>query len=702
MATPVITFGDVVMRGANSYRWTIASGVFPHTALWLVTKNCAEDIRHQGLGKPLPLREDGKKPLFVKDLYAQEILPGPDPLHRIVKVQDKRWLWWYRWLSASFNMVRLSGEQIPFNDTKQPENRVSDPGFIFNKATLFPFGVTLGNTPWKASDILLYLIESDYPDGLKVPAHFKGGLDKAKLDAEAKDVQNLEIEDRGAHAIERVLGFMSGVNIFMDRLGDVAIYDTRSPLGDQIADETRLGHHDGGESLRVVRKATRPSAVVCLFNVKAEVKYEGVEGNETVARDTPVLVNVARVPDNELKILQPNGVQTVPRGSVVTLDSLLQGWKDSNLKGDAQIDLSLSLFCDNALKNHWGSIEMVYAYVAGVPNPILVDRVAEAEESWRSLWRLEPDWFCRIAAFEANRAGLRNVETAEPGPTHLWSAFVRRPNAVPPLDRIARMLLSVEGPAYSGDLADDVIAPANVVKIPGLSGVIKVTPKDSEYSVFEHTVFGSVLSDEDGGSLSFVTKINKPTADGLAEWNRTRNLAIAAWDGVRLSRDYRMATVLTCTPQTPQNINRFYAVEIKLDGDGPVLYERILGIEDARFVWKEEDGDKIIDAFRGGTPWSALKHLLNNPERVQAVAESKAKVIADAFRDRTLGAHRVAMNDQLEPNGSLAEVTHGLTEQRLVTDLVWPEEDDELEIWRFMDQSQRQAILRVIKDNPFP
>lgn len=697
----IYTLGSVVLRGDSTYRWGIVNGVRPYTGYWLVTAKCAEDLVAQGLGKPLTFTCRGAgKEIKVEQAYALEIRPAHNPKFRKVMVQDKRYRWLYAWLSANFNMPMATGELTAFNDTGEPTVRVTDPKFLYNPSSLFPFKKDgFGTEVWSASRILRHFLQSDAPDGLKEVVTVKGL-------GPQKPVQKLIIDDRGDDAIERVLGFISGTSLFIRVTGEVVVYDTRSDAGEIIAERTRLGHLNAGESLKVNRKARRPKSVICLFDVKADIKYDFFEGSETVnfLTDEPNIINVARNTDFELQatFTTPAGPATrkVPRGTLMEINELMRAYQASGLVGKDGIHLTQDIIRKNIMNNHGSIIELMYAtQPEGVVQNILQLRCREIVASWRKLFRIIPGWFARVETFEAARSALRNPEMGENAPSLVYSGYIRRPQAAVPLVPLKSTPNGVIGPKYGAPpkgavISEDVLAPVDVEKKAGHLGLIELKPKADPFGLYDFVTLGYPEAFvAPPGALEFVA----PYLNGIKWANLTRELAFVSWSFIALEGFHRLAVVMSTTPATPQNIDRYYQVEIELGGDGPSLHSRIR-IEPARFVWKDEDAEQIKDTFRGKFKWATLDKLLTNKERLQNIAEAEAKRIEDRFRDRTLGEHRVPGRSDFEPDGTLSGVILGATDQRIVADLFWEEEEIPSELWREMDQSTREVVYRILQN----
>ena len=223
MNSPTLLLGNVILRGQRPFLWSITSGVFPHQAFWVLTNQCAKDMEAQGLGQPFNLSVDtgsvgpglnkpAKKHLFAK-LYPQEILPGPDHHHKVLLVEDLRWKWAYEHLAPQFNMIRQVGTLLPFNDSKKPELQVTDPQLIYNPATLKPFSTTnFGNTPWTSRDALEWVLTQPAPNGLDETLIVKSIGPQTPF-------QELPIDDRGHHTVERILNYMSGTSLFRTDMG---------------------------------------------------------------------------------------------------------------------------------------------------------------------------------------------------------------------------------------------------------------------------------------------------------------------------------------------------------------------------------------------------------------------------------------------------------------------------------------------------
>ena len=682
MPTPVVTLGGVYLGGHQTYDWTLKYGTQPHVALWTVAREVAEALR-PFLGLPQELRIKGpRRELLYRNLYPLEIYPGNDPRTRKVLVKDLRWKWPYAWLWAQFNVPRMTGESIIVSDAGEPAERVvTDPKLIYEPTTLYPFGDS-PSAPWTAKQVIDFLLRSSGPDGL-------GESVQLDFDDPGVPVQDFRIDDSGANAIERALRYLSGVDVYVSASGSVVVTDTRSKSGDEIAARTKRGRlTTGPESLIVRRTAVRPREIVHLITPEPEILLQFSEDEVTVTRfdrlDQPQLRNVVRNPDESVTI---DG-NSVARGSYIVMDDILgcSEWSAFGINNEA---ITLKALRERILENGGTRIENQFSYDGnGSFDAQWAGRVQAVVSAWRKLYRVAPTFFGRLASIAPVRAAILNTETGTRAASPVYSDYVRLPTerGVFKAPGVVQRMWTVEG--YDGGFAigsDSVVAPAALRVADAGVGVLEVVPLRNPLGLYGELFFGYPT-----GSI--------PEIAGLSAANREADLAKAIVAYANLRAGYFMATIVSVTPATPQNRNRFLQIRKPVPGGtGPVLYSRIFpGVITARYKHKDSSVESVVACIKGEQDWASLQHLLVNGAQVEAVTDANQRRILDGFRDRTYGQHDIDMDPSIEPTGCLAEVRQVMSSGATVTKLRFPEDARPLDLWRFLDASQRRALLKTL------
>lgn len=674
MDAPTVKYGDVVLGGSNTFDWEFSSGTAATERVFTITASRA-DILTPLIGKSATLSIEGpRKKLEVSNVYLLEIQPGGDPYTKRIRLADARWLWKRLYVASTFNLRRTNGNRFLAGEGRI-ENRLIQPDIQYAKYSLRD-----ETTPWTALEALRYVIQDVF--GLTL-------IEDNKLTE--VELQDVEIDDSGDAAVDRLLTFLPGADIYLDSQGNVHIYDVFGGGETEILAKLPPLQRSGGWVGVSDRRALRPSKVVVLFTPEAEIRFDHQEPDDDVSQvrteDTPSLYQVAPLPDATLEV---DGV-TIARSSWVELSKLFAAWGAFGIYNRTITFGDLRRF---ALKLGWASFEQAWGNNPSIPpDPVKIARAAIAAQSWRHTFRIDRYWVQRLAGIRPYRVAIVNQETGAYAPATVYSDWLRRPSYkgfAKTTDQNTNQGWAVRGYPDSGRLEDAEPAPARVDVVDEDSGVISVSPQVDPYGLTQAMILGY----PEGGVL--------PSQD-LGDANRTGQELYARWDQVVVEGSWKMSVVLTVVPGSPNTTARLYAVEIdpsQIDPspgpcEGPVTYVRVFpGVQTARFAWQDLAGDEIKAAIKGEAPWNS--DWLVNPDLIQDVALATARRIYDAFRDRPLGNAGFDMRPDIYPSGAVSSVRHTMNDGETTSSLTFSSVSQPADIWRYLSASSRKAILRVL------
>ncbi|MCO5167881.1 MAG: hypothetical protein M9894_16175 [Planctomycetes bacterium] len=674
--TPIVTYAGRVLGGSSTFDWEWRAGTTPVERAFTLTASRAEALQSL-LGQPATLKIEGpRRTLAIEQVYLLEIQPGDDPHTRRIRLADGRWLWPKTWVATAFNLRRTNGNRFLAGEGRI-EVQLLQPEIEYARWSLYP--PEAPTRPWTAKEALERVVTHELGARLV--------WDDQPVEVE---LQDLEVDDHGAGAIDRVLSFLPGFDVYLDAAGVVHAFDVYSGRERGVFSRLPPPQTDGGWAGVVDRRALRPSKIVVLFTVEQEVRFDYEEPGSSGTRtrgdeDTPSLTNVAPLPDVHLEI---DG-RTLARSSWVDLEKLFAAWGPF---GVFNRQITFDHLRTHALKYGWAGFEQAWGNdPLKPPDPVLLLRAGTANQAWRSTFRIARYWVQRVASIRPYRVGIVNVETGAYAPAAVYTDWTRRPSYkgfARSNDPNQSQGWAVRG--YADDLSSAEAAPARVDVVDPHAGIISVASQLDPYGLSQAMIFGYPLE----GSLP---------SQALGEANRTGKEVYARWDQVVVEPGWRMAVVLTVVPASPNTTDRFYKVEITPDKSigpctGPVVTARVFpGVMTARFAWRDAERERILAAIRGEGPWSP--ELLTNPELVQDVAKATAERIWDTLRDRTLGAPTVDMDPAIYPAGSITGVHHVMAGGVTTTTLAFGAVAQPADIWRYMNASTRRAIMRVL-NNP--
>lgn len=673
--SPTVLIDDVVLAGAGSYGWSLTSGARPHERVFLVTEHVHEQLRPRlGADVTLTIRgDDEERQQRFERLTLLEIGPGDTPRTRRLRIADRRWRLPRRWVAATYNERRVSTDRYlvqpnrPENVVLQPEVRYSEPTLNFGR-------------PWTAERVLRDVFRhlGVFSSSLVLPASMP-----------RVEINDLVIDDQGADALERVLAYLPGMDVYVDARGRFVVYDTLGGGESEVLDRSPPPRVGGGLVTVMDKSAIRPRAVDVLFTREIELRLDAGEGQVTVP--TPALSNVLPVPDIELTIRPVGAARArVARGSLVRMDEAFSAWGPFGF-----LSQPISF---NALRRHaFLDGQESFAHIWSVasrnllhPDPVLVARAHAALASWRTLYRMARGIADRFAAIRAFRASLLNPVTGAYAPAEVYCDWVRRPS-------IKGLMVSLTEPndaagwavrGWADDLTDMQPAPARVEVLDEANGVLRIAPNMPHLGEAQAMAFGY----PEGGAL--------PSQD-RGKANRLGVELHGFWNRVVLERDFRLAVILTVVPAFPNTTERFLRLRVPAppglgESRGPVTTVRVFpGVMTARYRWEDGRRSELVGAVLGNRDEAALPDdLLLNGTLVRDVAQAAAARVYAALTDRPQGSLTTALVPGLEPAGTVDSVGHEMRGGSLQTETTFRAARQVADLWRFLDASTRQVILR--------
>lgn len=678
------SLGGVTLRGAAAYDWELRAGTIPVERLWRISARHAERFREL-LGTPQELVIEGPrgKTLRVKHVYPLEILPGPNPHVKHLRVADRRWLWDRYVVDANFNVRFATGTNFLVNDSGLIENAVLQPELRYRKATLYPPDNPA--SPWTPQQVLEYVFEQ-----IKQPISFKA----SSVTADTFEVQDLRLKDRGPAAVDRVLGYFAGLEVFLDYEGNAVLYRPLDNTGLDILPRLQRKQVTGADLEWVMRPEIAPEKIVVLFAREIECRFNHLESTSRGPKDTNSLIQIAPSPDATITLTTG---KKVARNSLVDITTLFATWGAFGFLGEA---LSFSVLAK--LGYAAGVLEGLYGNnPQAVFDPVAAARIRAALQSWRRLYRIDEEFMGRLEAVRAVRATVLNTETSQRAPSPAYCDYTRRIAARgflrSPDEPNKQSGWAVEcwaaaapGAAASTLLEDGHIAPAEVRVLDPSTGVVRVEPQLDPWGHADAIMFG------------YPEKGFVPTITGESDANRTGDDAYAQWLAGPMRTGFELATVLTVIPSAPNDLRRFHAVEVPTvrfglysTGKAPPMYVQVFPeVMTARYAWSDAQGTRIVDAIKGvGAP---PEDLLVNREDVEAVADAVARRETEPWLPRLAGSVDVDLDPELLLESSINSIRHGLfggvTNTRVSAGAIRQARD----IWGYLPTPTRNFILQTL------
>lgn len=724
-----VKLGGVNIGGDNAYSWPLSTGVFPHEAKFTVTERVADDLRDKVMfgGQAAPssgtidpstaddpnevppqfphgisyeVNRDGPGGnLQVDHLYLVDIFPGPTTHTRRIRVVDRRWMWQHLYIASTFNERRVTSEITTQDEGQAPTLRVVTPNVIYNEFTL------KNGDRWLASDVLKKVLR-------RVAGYDVDVSDKIAKRFDQQPVDDLFLDDPAHFAVERVLAYLPGASVYINREGKAVVVDTLDGSEDAVYQANKDKQQMQVGTRVADRRNARPRKIIVLVTPEIDVRFNYTEpsgsGTAVVTEDTNELVNVARMTD--LDGLAYNG-EVIGPGTMTPLSDLFSAYGNGPGHGDGNrrtrpLDWDI-------LRKHRASAfrlaELEFSIVnrsTQVADPIWARRIAAIGQAYRQFFKLDDLFAQRFASIRPVRSGIVSAVHGARAKSPVYSDFVRRPgyhglsrHGTSPLQG-----MTVRG--HADKLVDCTAAPFNVkVLKPSSQGVLQLVPERGDPEGYYTASILGHPEEVQGIPLGLLGIANAQIAGALYN---------VCWEHVQLEAGWKMSTVLSCIPASPNSIARFHREEITpaMASDvigrdvgectGPVSYVRVFpAVATARFAWTDEAGEVTLGYIKGENPDLPLKNM-TNPTHVLDVAKAAAARVYSGLLDRPFGTMQVDMDPELVPTGAINKVQHLMQGGATVSKVSFSTVATPLDIWRFLPASTRRSLMRSLQtvDDP--
>lgn len=662
MTATIARLADVDLSGTGPIGWTFTAGGRPHQRVFEVSERAAAELAEKrGDFRTLEIRSPGREPLIVEKLLIVDIRAGKTPFTRGVLVVDRRWLWRRKVIVRDFNMRRKTGD-VHLAGEGRIENQKPLPDIAYAPATLD------NGKPFDGRAVLKNVLDE-----------LEGGSASVDIPrfVRAIAIEDLFINDPGDVAVERILGYMAGLSLWIDRAGSIRIFDTRSRREGAVIANAGPPLQGYGYHARSLREFSRPVRVNVLFERESEVRFDYIEGenpwttdrNET--REPRSLENVIPVPDAYLSYQG----RTLGRGSYMAFDDFLSAISGTESRTAAAGLGPLS----HAIirKFRLGMSHMLFSSLYGVktsgaPDSEWLARLRAVMLSWRLMFRPLPKWRDKMRSMKAVRVGVTDQATGTRAPAQAFMDYISKPSEGARYDQLNRNAdVGHQIAGWATRLENGIAAPVNISVIDEQAGVILVNLVRDPWGDAEQLAPGNVDH----------LPTRRVNGDGAAVGN-----ALLLWAACPLKSTYKIAIVLSCVQATPNNAGRYHKVTITPDNAAGTLGTPLgtckgpeatvyvpAALCMARFMWSDDFASQIEESFFTGAPMPET--LLHNAEQVKLVAEAFAAREYATYLDREEGAFSVALNPSVELDGSITAVDHSvpLTGIPITTIVVAPE-----------------------------
>ena len=713
--------------------WKLTEGVLPSINTFDIAPEDALALAKSG-GGPFTLEIDPSEgnPVKVDNLWVLTVDPGPDPWISQITVADRRWMWSYVHVLLRMNMRRNVGvKRILANDQFAVAfDRAPDVAFA-------KFSLDRGEkTRYVALSMMQKVLQQisdfekeNYGSGFDVTIDDRVGSKIGTL-----PIEQLEIDDEGDGAVRRALAYLPDAGITVDYDGKVIVFSKAAGDEESIVQALLPELRDQGHTDLVKNANIRPRKIRVYFTREVEVRFDYIEsaqaqggtqvqGQEPLGERRP-MDNVVPVTDYQLSV---DG-QTVPQGTWITFDQAFRAWGTLPIKGAPKaIDHRVVQRAFIPQNDLWAPLKAAGSRPDQQGNlKPWIGRICATEANYRQTFRLNRRWMDRALSVRAYRLATIDPQSGQRGPARAYGDY-----AVLYTQRsIAKNRAEDQNLEYAnnrsafptgGNLdANAEPSPAEVTIIDADQGIIRVDYRGT-----------NPLSGDTRTILPSQIAGNPSWAIGRKDVSITFDSIINGSNPPRLSPSFRLATVLTLVPASPNSKAQLHMIEISpsdvtdllpaglraglAEANGPIMEIRIgANVEVARIQWSDDRVDDIEKIFglSGGSPADPKnvpnldglvlndgdKTDLNRGGSLNLIARAAAARVYASLTDRYEGEMTGPMNGGVHLSGNVSEIQHRyMPKGDTVTQVNFPPNVPQMNLLAFLDSNTRAAILHQVQ-----
>ena len=714
-----VRLGGYLCLRSSAAVWKLTTGTRPHVAQFDLPPAWARSL-YDGMGPyTLTINPGVGSPVTVEQLWVLNVQPGPNPYISTVTVADRRWFWSYKHVLRRYNVPRAVGNKRVIDNAlaAQPFSVAPDMAFA-------PYSIRDGKTPWDAFAMLKDVFEDvskaeeSASGGSKLPVTFDTDLLNSIKNV---PVQNHVVDDAGDSAIMRTLAFFPEADVYIDYDGTAIVYSKVSGREKEIVSALLPEMREGSHTDLVENSVVRPKEVHVKFTMEIEAALKFSEGGvgETTTdadEDERKLINVLPIPDYQLTVSGTNLVQ----GSWTEINTgLFNGWGAMPFVGTtATMSLAFLRRIMMPFKDAYSCLQITGALPDRVQT--LKDwpaRISACTNHYRQTFQVQRKLMDRIFAIRPYRIATVNPLTKQRSPALMYGDYALIPSMRFNMRNAARnsqLYFAINKTAYpaSGRLDDTANpSPGWLEVVDGEQGIIRC-----HYVTDPNRQFEMVLP-----SQIDINQMPHGNLDRQNEAPVSFNAIKSRGSVPRLASNFKLLTVLTVVPASPNDNRQLYTVKVKpseiesmlpgacaaglANARGPIMEIRIgPNVETARVQWLDSKSEQIERALgiRAGEPnLSGL--VINDGESnenfgasLKSIARDRAAALyaslADRFEGAMVGALQPASIAGYAGEISLEIRPDGVT----LTKAVMEPKAVQLNLGAFLDSNSRNAIFKLV------
>lgn len=694
------TLGGFPLLASAPVRWTLREGTLPHSETFDMRPDDAQALLTSSAGKPINLSmEVNGKTVVITKLYLLHAAPQDQPQIAKVTVADRRWIWPNNHIDRSYNMRR----NIGVRRTTNYDSNILDP--VVPQVWYWPWSTKdgAGDHPWLAKEVLQDVLAEIVQGEKDWNGNAPDVLDLTPDTLNQIPIENLELKDNGANALQRVLTYLPGIAVRIDPDGRIVVYDkTKGGESDTVK---ALGPEvvGGGHVTLIDNRILRPKKVVVMFQREVEVRFdaEEVADGQTTATNPEGrgMDNMGQVTDANL-VVKGGPAGGYPEGTWQKMNSLLNTFNELGSVNGMKITPALirKAFCPFG-----PSLWERFAEVGTLDTQgEWSGRIAMIQRCYRQVYAIYPRFLSRMLTMRAYR-----VSTVDQASARRAGAPVYADHAILPSDR-ALLTSPIDAQYYVKNVsawAGNKPAPAFVDIIDADQGIIGVRYQIDPLRMNE-MVLPSKVENPPNGDIRFPLNAS-PSFDAVCSASQHPSLTAA----------FKLSVILTCVPASPNTDQKLHRIEVEPSdvqasvagqiGEcvGPVM-EVYVGpnVTTAKVMWNDSRSADIEKCFGIGVGLPNLDGLVLNDTissptagaSLNNIAHGIAAQIYATLIDRPQGQQSGHLNGDVKIQGYVESVSHEISTQGVgLTKVTLPGQIPKLSLASYLDPNSRAAIFHL-------
>lgn len=612
----VAKLGGVSLAATTATVWRFQTGTNPYSTIFEVAKSDWGTLKSK-IGNPLDLviKDSRGAETTIKEVYILHESPTSSVNRVSFVVADRRWKWAYKLIARDYNVTKKSGDMVIRNGNffKVPETDALIDVYDFK-----PYSLRMGSGgpkqdlhKWTAKETVedvLELLETREPADPKKKGS-KPGSPKWKIESwPFKDdkgsgskgqftLQNIILRDEGGVALQRLLAYIPGAEVYVNAEGMVIVFDGSDLKAAEAFQREKLKEAmvDGDVPTKIDRSKIRPSVVNIHYSREVEVVLEYKDDYEDPTPNTPrrtepfiecVIPTVE--PETEVTVWDHDQSDFVTKTVAMGTFIEARAWLEAMQLLAEKEELQSYPWDFKTIRKFWHTGELDGALggqgadhdeEGNVPL-----RIAALKQHFRQTFRINKRLVDRCRDIQAIRVGVLDTVTAQRQAAVVWGQACAIPSekgkrviprTKPDDPHLLWRNIDNVGPHLTEgkQLLDCVPSPAAINITDKEMGIFRLDWLIDPYGMRESFTPGLIVHSDESARVAGKNLIDQ---DDFAVGGGFKIEQGA--DGLLLSSTLEFRVMLTVIPAAPNNLNQFHYIPVKAE-DIDALFRTQYGLK---------------------------------------------------------------------------------------------------------------------------